>query len=439
MTTRRLARPMESWLQHRAPDTGRGAPAPAASIACAREPRIAYVSRVTYPDRSANALQTMHMADAFARRTGDTALFVHDLVGAEQQIRAQYGLASSPLRICRLRTQRWPAAIYESRARFLAYNSAVGAMVSLQRHWRGRRRRNVLFVRSRLETLYWGRARPYLPWLKDWVMVCELHDLQIPVHLADPDRYDRDSRAAGRLIKALREYDVVLAVTEGLARDVQALTDGAVVPVVIPMSSGLPRTTAPTPRDLSKGAVTVGYVGGINAAHGVDELIQAAALLPKHWTVRLTGTLRPVDRPWIERAIARAGVGGQVTIAPPVHYRRAAEAIDDSDIAVAPAGETRHSCRYRSPLKLFDYMARGKPIVAAGVPAHLEVLKDEWNALIYRPRTPSHLAACVQAIVASARLAHSIATRAWEQSAAFTYDARAARILEQIAAIPPRT
>jgi glycosyltransferase involved in cell wall biosynthesis len=428
---------MSSLLQSREPDSVRLARAPAAGAAPAAEPRIAYVSRVTYPDRSANALQTMHMADAFARRTGDTALFVHDLIGAEEQVRAFYGLDSSALRICRLRTRQWPAAIYDSRARFLAYNSAVSAMVSLQRQWRGGGRRNVLFVRSRLETLYWGHARVYLPWLKDWVLVCELHDLQLPVHGVDPDTYDHRSRAATRLVKALRQYDLVLAVTAGLASDVQSLTEGTVVPAVVPMSSGLPRAAAPARRNLS-GPVTLGYVGAINAVHGVDELVKAAALLPEHWTVRLTGTLRPADRPWLERTIASAGVSHRVTIAPPVDYTQAAVAIDACDIAVAPAGDTRHSRHHRSPLKLFDYMARGKPIVASGVPAHLELLKDDWNALIYRPRTPADLAARVQAVAASARLAHSIATRAWEQSAAFTYDARAARILNLIAAIPPR-
>jgi glycosyltransferase involved in cell wall biosynthesis len=95
-----------------------------------------------------------------------------------------------------------------------------------------------------------------------------------------------------------------------------------------------------------------------------------------------------------------------------------------------PAGLSRHRSHYVAPLKLFDYMARGKPIVAADVPAHLELLHDGVNARLYRPDDPEHLAACIMAVVNQPEQADAIAQTAWEQSARYTYDARARRILE---------
>ena len=59
--------------------------------------RVAYVSRLTYPDQAANALQTIHMASAFAQQTGDGHLFVADLKKPEDQVLRQYSLAQSLL------------------------------------------------------------------------------------------------------------------------------------------------------------------------------------------------------------------------------------------------------------------------------------------------------------------------------------------------------
>ena len=66
----------------------------------------------------------------------------------------------------------------------------------------------------------------------------------------------------------------------------------------------------------------------------------------------------------------------RIQVEPPVSYADVTAEIDSLDIALAPAGDTAHSNRYRSPLKLFDYMARGKPIVASDVSCHREVLQD---------------------------------------------------------------
>ena len=50
-----------------------------------------------------------------------------------------------------------------------------------------------------------------------------------------------------------------------------------------------------------------------------------------------------------------------------------------------------HIAKYASPLKLFDYMARAKPIVASKLPCHLDVLNKE-NCKFYYPDDPKDLA-----------------------------------------------
>ena len=73
-----------------------------------------------------------------------------------------------------------------------------------------------------------------------------------------------------------------------------------------------------------------------------------------------------------------------------------------------------------------------KPIVAADVPCHRELLQDGVNARLYRYDDPEHLAACIQSLVELPREALEIVRTAWQQAAEYSYDGRAQRILELV-------
>jgi len=109
----------------------------------------------------------------------------------------------------------------------------------------------------------------------------------------------------------------------------------------------------------------LGYLGNL-AAYKVDlELIQCIARLRPDWTIALVG---PTNRGDVQ-----AAVGGQVS-APNVHWlgevpHQIAPAVIDR-FAVALLPSARHQVMQASfPLKFFEYLLRGKPIVARPVPA----------------------------------------------------------------------
>jgi glycosyltransferase involved in cell wall biosynthesis len=377
------------------------------------------------------------MAAALARQAGDTHLFVHDLHASERQIRQQYAIGETPLRIWRLHAKRWPSHIYESaKARFLVYNSAVATILTLHPTWRrlcGQRR--VLFVRSRLEFLYWGLLRPHVWWMRNWIFVYEAHDLQAKVE-KENGKCGTDYRMT-RTSRALAHYDLVICMTASLKRDIESLTSGRVQPVVLSLASGLPRLQH-YPRavwDGRAGRVILGYVGTVDRRHGIVQVLHALRFLPDRIHLRIVGRT-PEDSDsrgapaWLSEVRGDPRIATKVEFCPPVPYATVAEEIDRCDIMLLPAGLSRHRSHYVAPLKLFDYMARGKPIVAADVPAHLELLHDGVNARLYRPDDPEHLAACIMAVVNQPEQADAIAQTAWEQSARYTYDARARRILE---------
>ncbi len=61
-------------------------------------------------------------------------------------------------------------------------------------------------------------------------------------------------------------------------------------------------------------------------------------------------------------------------------------------VLVLPNTRTHTSERYTSPLKLFEYLAAGRPIVASDLAAIREVLRDEENALLVEPGSAAALA-----------------------------------------------
>lgn len=394
--------------------------------------KVAYISRIIYPDSAASALQMIRMAAAFAVRTGDTHFFVHDLNESEKQIREQYNIVKAPLKIWRLHLKRWPSLLVKNaKLRSLCFNSIIAGILILHPGWRNTPGKNrVLFVRSRLEILYWGKLRTYLRGLSRWIFVCEIHGLDIPLING---QYDLTSSRAKTLANAFRNFDFVFTPMDGLAKAINEMTNGDVVPEVLPHGTGLKRLAASPIIKLQPTKIQIGYVGTVDLLRGIDCVLSALRFLPDGIQLRIIGRISKGDlenKPaWLTELLDDPKIAGKVELFPPVPYKDVAAAIDACDIVIQPAGENIHASRYAAPLKLFEYMARGKPIIAAGVVSHLKILKDKINARIYKPGDPKDLAKCIMELVEQPQQAQLMAKTVWEQSAKYTYDVRVKRIL----------
>jgi len=100
------------------------------------------------------------------------------------------------------------------------------------------------------------------------------------------------------------------------------------------------------------------------------------------------------------------------------------------DVAAMPFPWTEHFAYYASPVKLFEYMASGRPIVATGLPSTQEILIDGETALLVPPSDVDALAAALARLQDNpplrARLAENARRLVFER---YTWAARAARIL----------
>ncbi|MDD2807014.1 MAG: glycosyltransferase [Patescibacteria group bacterium] len=103
-----------------------------------------------------------------------------------------------------------------------------------------------------------------------------------------------------------------------------------------------------------------------------------------------------------------------------------------ADVLVLPnSGKKEISAKYTSPLKLFEYMTSGNPIVASDLPSIREVL-DESNSILVKPDSALNLAAGIKKVLFDRVLADQISQRCLEQVKMYSWDKRAASIIKEL-------
>ncbi|KKS13666.1 MAG: Glycosyl transferase group 1 [Candidatus Magasanikbacteria bacterium GW2011_GWA2_41_55] len=95
-----------------------------------------------------------------------------------------------------------------------------------------------------------------------------------------------------------------------------------------------------------------------------------------------------------------------------------------ADVLVLPNSATEKiSSHYTSPMKLFEYMASGTPIVASDLPSIREVLNWQ-NATLVRPDDPKDLARGIEAVLKNKEWADKIAKKAKIDSVGYDWSKR---------------
>ena len=186
---------------------------------------------------------------------------------------------------------------------------------------------------------------------------------------------------------------------------------------------------------LSTTARWVGYLGRFHRFHeerGLAELITAfAAVAESDPDACLLAVGGPMDRvPWYRSIAAAHGLDpDRMRFVDRVPNAEVPTWLAALDVAVMPATATPHFRYETSPLKLFEYLAAGLPIVAADLPSIRLVLRDGEDALLAEPENPSAMASAISRLLSDERLATRIASQGRQDVEGMTWLARAERIL----------
>jgi glycosyltransferase involved in cell wall biosynthesis len=184
------------------------------------------------------------------------------------------------------------------------------------------------------------------------------------------------------------------------------------------------------------------FVGHLIPWQGIEYLIQAAASIlascpDTNFLIVGDGSMK--DK-WIRQAQG-LGVNNKFIFTGSVPYEKIPLYINASDVCVAPFIRKRNMKIGLSPLKIFEYLACEKPIVASNIP-NLEFIEQQNVGILVRPEDPEELAQSIIKLVKDKKLreemgkngrVYVVKNHNWE-----TIGRRIAEICAQSRMQPPR-
>ena len=381
--------------------------------------RILYFADVRFPLERANGIQTMETCHALAER-GHT---VHLIVKPDTQSPARdpfefYGLP-------RIKSLIIEQANVPSGAGFLP---RVGYMSFSFGRVFGQGRADVVLTRD----LGVASALLGMPKTMRAPLVYESHGYAPEVSAALPDLIATAERPSARKLQRLaaREArvwqgaDGYVTITQGLA---DALTQRfgardhlAIVPDGMRMSDG---DLTPLPSD-----PVVAYAGHLYAWKGVDVLLRALAQVPEVRGLIVGGPDQEPDLGRLKALAVELGIADRVTFTGHLAPATVREHLARAMVLALPNPASAISTTFTSPLKLFEYMAVGRAIVASDLPAIREVLRDNEQALLVEPGDAAALATAIRRLVGDRALAERLARAAFTEAPAYSWAKRAEKL-----------
>ena len=101
-------------------------------------------------------------------------------------------------------------------------------------------------------------------------------------------------------------------------------------------------------------------------------------------------------------------------------------------ICVLPLTRANIAMKYTSPLKLFEYLASGRPVVAGDVPSVREVVQEKIHAILLEPEDTDAWTRGLQALLSDRTAAAETALRGRELSRSCTWSERAKPLVDSL-------
>ena len=361
--------------------------------------RLIYVSASTLPSGEANAVHVAQMCDAFAE------------IGMPVELRGKPGNAVSVL------------AHYGLRHRFpIHLPSALGSTLWLLGRSLTRRTERASGV------LYYGRNLSDISQLAGW-------GYPVGFELHHPPRSAKKLAKLRRIVDAPSLRGLVVT-TESLRVDLIARFPALDPSRILVAHDGVRADRIVVPRLRATGPVRAVYCGSFHQGKGVETLIAAAAMVPEVAFDVIGGAPEQVQA-------MSALAPSNVRFLGRLPYDDTQRLLPGYDIALAPYGSVVRGVRtpeheslaaWMSPLKLFEYMGAGLPIVTSDLPVLKEILSHGATALMVSPDDPAAHAAAIRQLASDGALRLRLAQAAQQALRAYTWENRAARILEFLGA-----
>jgi glycosyltransferase involved in cell wall biosynthesis len=148
----------------------------------------------------------------------------------------------------------------------------------------------------------------------------------------------------------------------------------------------------------NKEEYTVVYTGSLFSWKGVNTLVDSLKYLPENIKLVCIGGSGQYLADF-KGYVQSNSEFERITIIPHVPKIELMNYIEQADVLVLPNSAKDKMSLYTSPIKMFEYMASNRPVVASSLPSIKEVLVDMDNAILFEPDSPLDLANKIQYVL----------------------------------------
>jgi len=183
----------------------------------------------------------------------------------------------------------------------------------------------------------------------------------------------------------------------------------------------------------------IGYTGKFKTMgmdKGISDILKALTKLKDDILfVAVGGSQAEID--YYRKQVQELNLGNKVIFKEHVSQDELAIFQKSCDLLLMPFPDKEHYAKFMSPLKMFEYMASNRPIIATDLPTIKEVLKhlnsEQGNAVLVKPDNPEDLAKGIKELLNNKELSERISNKALKDVKEYTWERRVERIVEFIA------
>ncbi len=383
-------------------------------------PALWVFSDIRFPSPRANGIQVVKTVHALATRGREVRLVVrHSDPRSTEVILPEFGVEPvSRLHVDRLIVGHAPNSSFMPRLRYLTQSLLMARRAS--KHGALVLTRDLqladLLLRIGCSNL------SYEAHAVEAVMYDERHRLYGLSSEPSPSKRRRIENRERRVWMGARGF---IATTQGILTTFERLFGARPRTAVVPNGCDTPRDREFTP---PSGDHRIVYAGQLYPWKGVDILVQAFARLSKGELVIVGGLKGESDFDRVQDLARSLNLGDRVRFLGSLPQKDVAGELARATVVVAPFLKSAMTSEHPSPIKAFEAMAAGRPLLISDTDASREIVEDGRTGLVVPPGNVEAWSQALERVLDDRALQVSLARAAFEKATQYSWARRAERV-----------